>query len=110
MKIFFWVIGSLLFGFSLGWVNNHLGPNWFNLYLDLVILILSIGLFWKKTVWMVVASSITIVFLYLLDHQFSDYDNGYIKYLKPMYLFLIAFVYYLFFKDNGNENHRESAI
>jgi hypothetical protein len=105
MNKIFRIICALLFGFSLRWVNDHLGPNWYNLYLDLVILILSIGLFWKKTVWVVAASSVTVIFLYLLDHQFSVYDNGY---MKPMYLFLLAFVNYLFFNDSKSKNHQES--
>lgn len=107
MKKIFRVISALLFWFSLKFVREHLGQNWFNLYLNLVILIISIVLFWKKTVWMVAAGSITIVFLYFLDHQFSFHDNGYIK---PTYLLFLAFVYYWFFKRKNGKNHQNQPL
>lgn len=94
----------IIFGLSLRFVSDYLGPNWYNLYLDLVILILSIGLFWKKTVWMLAVSSTTVIFLFLLDRQFPAYDYAFVK---PMYLILLAVIHALFMKDNGSDTGLE---
>lgn len=97
VKKIFISLACIFFGLSLGFVNDYLGSQWSTLYLDLVMVILSIGLFWKKTAWMVIASSITIFFLYLLDHQLSIYNYIFIK---PLYLLLLAIIHSLLIKNN----------
>ena len=96
MKRFIIVFCCIFLGLSLRFVNDYLGSNWFNLYLDLIIVVLSIGLFWKKTVWMVTLGLTTVTFLFLIDYQFSSYDFFFIK---PMYVILLAIIHFLFSSD-----------
>lgn len=74
------VILWVCFGLSLGFVNDFFGHQWYNLYLNIAIIALSIIFFWSNKMLAIILSSFTCIALFLVDsYSYSDHIAFFFK-------------------------------